>query len=719
MWERSFPVKRYRWIGLFVLAAAWASPALAGGTPEEAFLIVDPARTDAMYVANYYRHVRDVPSVNVLYMDPTAPDYTTFDAENLVAVLGMLENRQIRDHIHYHVVPPASSFYVHAPGLVFDGCAPVSRFSISACYTLMFQRSAIFSGNMHSAKPNRYFGLDNTPYGFDSTIKWKDGAPSTDGRGHFYFIGASLGYTGERGNTLEEIIAMIDRSVAVDGTFPAGTFYYMETTDELRSGPRDDYYPTAVADITALGGSAEHLFDVLPIGRHDCLGIMTGWASPDIEGADLTILPGAICDHLTSYAATFDTSSQTKLSSWIRKGASGSWGAVQEPCNYPGKFPHARVYVWYYQGLSLGEALFRSVGYLPFQGLLYGDPLTRPFAALPTVDVPDAPPGTVSGPVTLTPVATATCPGAEIAELSLLIDGVVHSLVGPGEPFVVDTSELPDGWHDMRVLAYDDTVQRFTGRWLGELTTDNRGRSATLDVTPDSGNWTTAFEASVAGTGADVAEVRLLHNGRVVAAAAGCSAQLTVYGLTLGAGPVQVQAEALYVDGERVRSEPQALQVDYAGGTPSGAAPVAFSYTKHVLGDAPFVVELPAAFDDPDTALTYTLLTEPVQATVAEGTGPYRIMWPDPLTEGTDEFTFQVDSAVGSSDVATVSLIYVACIGDLNGDGQVDLSDLTILLSNYGQTEEVEPEDGDLDRDGDVDLNDLSTLLAHYGIVCE
>jgi hypothetical protein len=159
--------------------------------------------------------------------------------------------------------------------------------------------------------------------------------------------------------------------------------------------------------------------------------------------------------------------------------------------------------------------------------------------------------------------------------------------------------------------------------------------------------------------------------------------------------------------------------VDYAGGTPSGAAPVAFSYTKHVLGDAPFVVELPAAFDDPDTALTYTLLTEPVQATVAEGTGPYRIMWPDPLTEGTDEFTFQVDSAVGSSDVATVSLIYVACIGDLNGDGQVDLSDLTILLSNYGQTEEVEPEDGDLDRDGDVDLNDLSTLLAHYGIVCE
>jgi hypothetical protein len=705
------------WGWLLVVAGLLAAPAWGGGTAEEAFLIVDPTRLDAMYVGNYYLNARDIPGVNVLYMDPTSPDYVTFAGDQRDALLGMLENRGIRDHVHYHVMPPASSFYVYAPGLITDGCSPVTRFSLSAVYTLIYNKSGILGG-MPSSRDNRYFGLDNTPYAFDSTIKWKDGVPSTDDKGHMYFIGAYLGYTGERGNTVAEIIDMIDRSVAVDGTFPAGTFYFMETTDELRSGPRHDKFPTVVADILALGGAAEHLYAVLPSGRHDCLGIMTGWDWPDIDGTDMTILPGAFCDHLTSYAGTFDSSSQTKMSRWIAKGASGSWGAVEEPCNYPGKFPHPRMHVYYYQGLSLGESVFRSIGFLPFQGLLLGDPLTRPFAYLPDVQVPDAPGGPVSGTLVLTPVATATCPGAQIAELSLLIDGVVHSSIAPGEQFVVDTSAVSDGWHDLRVLAYDDTLQRFTGRWVGAMTTDNRGRGATLDVLPTSGDWTTAFAVDLGATGNDAVEVRLQHNGRVVAAGPGGSVQLTVCGLTLGAGPVRVQAEGLFGNGELVRSEPMLLQVDYSGGTPSGQPPVAFDYTKDVLPDEVFVVELPATFDDPNTALTYELVTDPVQATVVASTGPYRLMRPLEGAAGTDTFTFQVNSAVGSSNVATVTLVYTSCLGDINGDGQVDLSDLAQLLGGYGTTSGAGYADGDLDLDGDVDLSDLAEMLGVYGTVC-
>jgi hypothetical protein len=58
------------------------------------------------------------------------------------------------------------------------------------------------------------------------------------------------------------------------------------------------------------------------------------------------------------------------------------------------------------------------------------------------------------------------------------------------------------------------------------------------------------------------------------------------------------------------------------------------------------------------------------------------------------------------------------CLGDLDGDGDVDLGDLSILLAHYGMTSGAAYEDGDLDGDGDVDLTDLSALLAVYGTTC-
>jgi len=53
--------------------------------------------------------------------------------------------------------------------------------------------------------------------------------------------------------------------------------------------------------------------------------------------------------------------------------------------------------------------------------------------------------------------------------------------------------------------------------------------------------------------------------------------------------------------------------------------------------------------------------------------------------------------------------------GDLNGDGCVDLQDLTVQLANYGTPSGAAYEDGDVDGDGDVDLADLTVVLANYG----
>jgi len=59
------------------------------------------------------------------------------------------------------------------------------------------------------------------------------------------------------------------------------------------------------------------------------------------------------------------------------------------------------------------------------------------------------------------------------------------------------------------------------------------------------------------------------------------------------------------------------------------------------------------------------------------------------------------------------------CPGDLDGDNDIDLSDLAQLLAYYGLTSGAAYEQGDLDEDGDVDLSDLAALLSVYGTVCE
>jgi hypothetical protein len=58
------------------------------------------------------------------------------------------------------------------------------------------------------------------------------------------------------------------------------------------------------------------------------------------------------------------------------------------------------------------------------------------------------------------------------------------------------------------------------------------------------------------------------------------------------------------------------------------------------------------------------------------------------------------------------------CPADVNGDRQVDLSDLTVLLSHFGMPNGGTLEDGDLDGDGDVDLSDLAAMLSRFGSIC-
>jgi len=49
--------------------------------------------------------------------------------------------------------------------------------------------------------------------------------------------------------------------------------------------------------------------------------------------------------------------------------------------------------------------------------------------------------------------------------------------------------------------------------------------------------------------------------------------------------------------------------------------------------------------------------------------------------------------------------------GDLNGDNNVNITDLSILLTNYGTSNAA----ADINSDGTVNILDLSILLSNYG----
>jgi hypothetical protein len=69
----------------------------------------------------------------------------------------------------------------------------------------------------------------------------------------------------------------------------------------------------------------------------------------------------------------------------------------------------------------------------------------------------------------------------------------------------------------------------------------------------------------------------------------------------------------------------------------------------------------------------------------------------------------------GGSDTDRVKIIVKSTIpGDLNSDSHVTVTDLSILLSHYGQSGQT-LSTGDCNNDGSVTVIDLSILLSHYG----
>ncbi len=178
------------------------------------------------------------------------------------------------------------------------------------------------------------------------------------------------------GRSFNDTKQLIDRGIASDASFPRGRAFLLITSDTARN-TRASLYPMAESAAAGLTDISVLKQDTLT----DAKEVMFYFTGRDrVAGLEtLTYLPGAIADHLTSFGGQLTDSGQMSALRWLESGATGSYGTVVEPCNFPQKFPHPALVIGrYIRGESLIEAYWKSVAW-PGQGVFIGEPLAAPY----------------------------------------------------------------------------------------------------------------------------------------------------------------------------------------------------------------------------------------------------------------------------------------------------------------------------------------------------
>jgi hypothetical protein len=547
-----------------------AAPARAGGGPENLLLVVNPASPDSLAVANAYAALRQVPPGNVLMLpwkdgDESVP-IDRFRTEILQPILRTIDTRRLSaqiDCIAYSCgFPWRVDFAAEMPPELAK--QQVFKFPSGSLTGMTMLHAAVTSGGPNWLDPesNRYFrppGDDGVPastVGFRGWYGWSDRGELLEMGGNRYLLAAMLGVTAGRGNSVREVVASLRSAAAADGSRPPGTVYFM-TNGDVRTRARSGPFKGVAQAIEAAGVKAEMLAGTLPTRRQDVAGLVTGTPDFDWSAGGGRLVPGAICDNLTSFGGVFTRGAeQTPLSAFIRAGAAGACGTVVEPFvllpsggsppgSFQPKFPHPALQLHYVRGASLAEAFYQAVR-SPYQLLVVGDPLCQPWATIPQVEAVNAadsrplePDAVVSGRLEIEP--RASLPRGGVADrFELFVDGVRVAQCGLGERLPLDTAPLADGHHDLRVVAIAATDIETQGRRIVPVTFANHGHTLTLSVEPRRVQPGGTVRVSLSGPGIESGVIFSL--GRVLGRTAAAEATIEVPADVLGRGPVTIRA---------------------------------------------------------------------------------------------------------------------------------------------------------------------------------
>jgi hypothetical protein len=227
---------------------------LAGGG-QNILLVVNPDDESALRIANAYQELRGIPDRNVVFITPPMSN-GSFQYSVTAAVLNdtfvvplsnAIQGRGLTDQIDYIATIGEPTRY------------QITGDYNSFTYGLMLL-DVLYAGlnvdnadhvttGLYDATPNQ-IAIGDNPGIHHSDHYTVNYGTTYDTQ---YYMAGAVGYTWLRGNSTDQVIQNLERTVAADGTHPTGTVYF-EDNDDIRAGRR--YQWGRAISVTAGNGTA-------------------------------------------------------------------------------------------------------------------------------------------------------------------------------------------------------------------------------------------------------------------------------------------------------------------------------------------------------------------------------------------------------------------------------------------------------------------------------
>ncbi|MCF7847393.1 MAG: hypothetical protein K9M45_00980 [Kiritimatiellales bacterium] len=570
-------LSKYQIMAVVLLVAG----ALRAQMAHEVLLLVNRISQDSMHVANFYASARGIPAHNVVYLDLPVSAYggkaeVTWEeftqliwdpASKLVRERGL--DQQILAWVYSVDFPirvkthPRDRHQMSVSGMTFlrNKAIPPGDVLEKGIYLskLFGGPNAEFKMRLPALSLARYkYGL-----GSEATVPPELDYLKSGLRDRMPLPSMMLGYTGEKGNDKATVLKSLTLGRISDHRGQRSGIYFgvradMVTDHEKGYRVREWQYPSAQQELAQWKVQAT-ITTNFPAGTENVMGLITG--GYDVDPSTIkSFAPGAMADTLTSWSAEFQQP-QTKVTEWIKAGATVSAGSVVEPLSNPNKFPSARFFCHYAGGCTALESFYQPIA-SPLQLLLLGDPLAKPYALPIQVKVLGA--SKLTGDFSYMVQAASAAQNARYS-YAFLLDGVKIRGFDEDPSMRIRLKDVSDGYHELTAIAKVENNVEFNAFALKGFVVARFDRS--VAIVPEGGKGDNKMRHALQVTlgGIDKPErIRLICGERVLDDKPyEPEARLFFTERDIGEGPSRLQAVAVYGDGMEVHSSPANITVKF------------------------------------------------------------------------------------------------------------------------------------------------------------